>query len=748
VQLTTAQRALWKAYDRQTALTAEEAEAYTKLTGKPPWKAGSKAPHFVCMTLSRGGGKSLLLATIAVYEAITNPYEAAPGETVAIVALAPRLKQSKDLFRYSKAHLERPALAPFVESIVAEEIRLVNGRLLRTQACDKSGGAARGPTYITALFDESAFLNHDGLVIDEEQWRAILAGARGVSDFRGVLSSTPNGKAGFFWETFDEYFGRQGAPWDVFSGPQPLIRPEMDQGLLQEFQRADPEAFKREFLCDFTAGTGAATFFNAGQVESCIESGVIEVPSSGPVASYSCAVDPSGGSNDCFTVCIVERLEDGSIRQCLARAWDPKEQAFSVNAVAREIAELIAPFGIRTVYGDIFGGQWVAEAFAAVGLEYQVRGFNGQNKLQRAACLRELFSTGRIRLLDIAKQTKELTEYEEKRLQSGQVSVNHPNTKDGSDDYLDALALAVWELVGQLTEIHPPGSLINGSKLVREGFDGGRYPMTTPSSAGIPLRFYMPAKDIAAKGENARWLMGNWSRDWRYALCSVGELAWLCGISPYEWMNFLGRDLVLQHQWMRWVCGYYRDAQSIIRGRQIVAVGDFPNIPAFKEIKARTVNNEFHTRGIVSFGVATEPAQAKLGETYIRENGQTYIGSALGSWPCDLTFASSVYPNGDVPVSRCPACPPFASARHEWNVFVDDGTHRYFAWPRETYSGLMEEVFEEGAFERAKIARLNDSIRRHQPTIPTSELKKEEKPKTQKHETNIDPNPPSFRRAW
>ena len=56
IDFTTAQRAIWKSVDRRIALTVEEGEAYRALTGKAPWKAGSKVPPFICMTLCRGGG--------------------------------------------------------------------------------------------------------------------------------------------------------------------------------------------------------------------------------------------------------------------------------------------------------------------------------------------------------------------------------------------------------------------------------------------------------------------------------------------------------------------------------------------------------------------------------------------------------------------------------------------------------------------------------------------------------------------
>lgn len=721
VQFTVAQRAIWKSYDRRVALTPEEARAYRELTGKPPWKVGSKAPHFLCQTLTRGGGKTLLLATIAVYEATTNPYIAAPGETVAVVALAPRLKQSRDLMRYAKAHFERPTLAPLLKRSVSEEIELVNGRLLRCQAVDKSGGAARGPTYICALFDESAFLNHDGLVIDEQQWQAILAGARGVADFRGVLSSTPNGKAGFFFQTFDEYHGKQDAPWEVFKGPVDLVRPDMDKGLLQEFMRADPEAYKREFECDFSAGTGAQTFFVPGQIEACIMQGVNEIEPSGPTASYACAVDPSGGVNDTFTVCIVERLDDSTIRQCLARGWDPKETPSTVHEIAREIRDLVAPYGIRTVFGDVFGGQWVAEAFNAVGLDYQTRGFNAQLKLQRAAALRESFASQRIKLLDIPIQTRELCMYEQRTLPSGTVSVGHPNTKDGSDDYLDALGLAHWELIGHLAELHLPESLTDGSRW-RDGFAGRQYPRPTPSYDGLP-KCHLPAQQIAEKGIDAEWLMANWSKDWRYALCSAGELAWRCGISVYQWLNHCGRDLILQHQWMRWICAQNRDLRGV-RYRpgdfnpqrpamRIVTLGDFPGIPAFKEIKIRIANNDLRTVGVVSFGVAEQPSDTAL----------------VGAWPIDLRQVVATYPRGNEPVSVTPACPPFAPARREWGVFInEDMQWPVTSWPTMDYSGFIESVFRRGDYERRKTAKLRKDIQRKKLELRQREREPEIEP--------------------
>lgn len=682
VQLTPAQRAIWKSYDRRVALTRDEADKYRQMAGKEPWKVGDKAPPFFLMTLTRGGGKSLLLATIAVYEAVTNTYRAAPGETVAVVALAPRKKQAKDMLGYAKAHLKRPGLAPLVAKMPEEEILLANSRSIRIVAVDTSGGAARGPTYITTLFDESAFLGFEGKVVDADQWKAIIAGARGVDDFHGVLSSTPNGEQGFFFETFDANFGKQGGAWEVFKGEQPVVRPEMSRELLDEYRRADEEAFKREFLVDFKAGTGVEKFFIKAQVEQCIQAGIIEVPPGHHTVQYQCAVDPTGGAHDWMTMTIVERLPGGSVRQCLARGWDPTEEnAPTVNDIAKEISELVAPYGIDTVYGDVFGGAWVTEAFAAVGLEYETRGFGGPQKVQRASLLRELFATGQIELLDAPRQTKELCEYEKKTLPSGNVSVNHPLTKTGSDDFLDSLALATWELVGNDVKIHPPEVLQrwDSKKWKKDLFDGGVYPSVDPEDSET-------AAKIIAKGEGPAWVLRNWSKDWRYCQCSLGELAWLCGVGPIQMANVLGRDTVLQLTWARWILGYWKQPAQL----DIVLAAEFDQLPGFADLKNR-IREAGSTKGLVSHQVAgVEPGWMSL--------------------PGDWQPSSCPSKNPSKGVSRDPAWHPWTKPDPAWGLVHDVAELYGRPWRDKPWAEQVEAVFARSRRRRAEQQIIENDI--------------------------------------
>lgn len=684
VQLTTAQRAIWKSYDRQVALTGEEADAYREMAQKEPWKVGDKAPPFFLMTLTRGGGKSLLLATIAVYEAATNSYLAAPGETVAVVALAPRKKQAKDMIGYAKAHFGRPGLAPFVARMPEEEILLRNGRSIRIVAIDTSGGAARGPTYIASLFDESAFLGFEGKIVDADQWKAIIAGARGVKDFHGILSSTPNGEHGFFFETFDEHHGKIDGAWEVFHGPQPLVRPEMPMELLDEYKRADEEAFKREFLCDFKAGTGVEKFFNKHHVEACVQAGIIEIPPSGPTLQYVCAVDPTGGAHDRMTMTIVERTPDGSVRQCLVRGWDPtQDNAPTVHDIAKEISELVEPYGITTVYGDVFGGTWVTEAFAAVGLEYETRGFNGPQKVQRASLLRELFTTGRIELLDEPIQIRELIEYEKKTLPSGNISVNHPNTKSGSDDYLDSLALAAWELVGNDITLHPPEQLVKyDPKKYLELYDSEKYP------GYVGRGPFLSFEEIVSNGEGPKWIMANWFKTWRTSVLSIGELSHIAGIGPVPMINHLGRDVVLQLCWMRWLLGYWiadRKKTDWILEQNIY----FPSIPTWMEICSK-IKKHGH-KNIVTFGSAGSEDQGSM--------------DLPSDWQ-PMKVRGTGQSNG---LSKQPCRPPWTAPKSEWGLDeVIRSGHDH--WTDRAWAQTVEAEFARGLRIKQELELAGDTV--------------------------------------
>ena len=92
-----------------------------------------------------------------------------------------------------------------------------------------------------------------------------------------------------------------------------------------------------------------------------------ESPPTNYVPRYVAFCDPSGGRQDSFALAIGhhtrEQLPDrerGVAVVDLVRAWNPP---FSPEQVVGEIVALLRSYGVRRVYGDRWGGEFVKESF-------------------------------------------------------------------------------------------------------------------------------------------------------------------------------------------------------------------------------------------------------------------------------------------------------------------------------------------------------------------------------------------------
>src|SRR5205823_12766735 len=100
-------------------------------------------------------------------------------------------------------------------------------------------------------------------------------------------------------------------------------------------------------------------------VEAVIEPGQLELPPMQGV-TYCAFVDPSGGSQDSFTLAIAHK--DGAVAVLdLVREVRPP---FSPESVVGEFAGVLKAFGLSRVTGDRYAGSWPAERFAVHGITY------------------------------------------------------------------------------------------------------------------------------------------------------------------------------------------------------------------------------------------------------------------------------------------------------------------------------------------------------------------------------------------
>jgi len=118
----------------------------------------SKPARYAELVVGRRGGKSRVLALIAVYLGCVidhGPY-IVPGETPVIAIIAKDRAQAIVIKDYIAGFMrEIPAFAALIEDELAETIRLSNKVVIEVHTA--SIGAPRGRTFLCVLCDETAF---------------------------------------------------------------------------------------------------------------------------------------------------------------------------------------------------------------------------------------------------------------------------------------------------------------------------------------------------------------------------------------------------------------------------------------------------------------------------------------------------------------------------------------------------------------------------------------------------------------
>jgi len=185
--------AAWKVF--LAALTAgpmdEPAMAlYRQCTGRtaPPTAPFSEA----CLVVGRRGGKSRVLALIAVFLACFRDYtpHLAPGEVATIAVLASNRSQARSIFRFVSGLLKAvEPLAAMIETETGEFIGLSNRVVIEISTA--SFRTTRGYSFAAVLCDEIAFWRSDESSAnpDTEILRALRPGMASIPGSILLLAS-------------------------------------------------------------------------------------------------------------------------------------------------------------------------------------------------------------------------------------------------------------------------------------------------------------------------------------------------------------------------------------------------------------------------------------------------------------------------------------------------------------------------------------------------------------------------------
>jgi hypothetical protein len=184
----------------------------------------------VSLICGRRGGKSLILALIAVYLACFHnwvPYLTA-GERASVVIIAADRRQATVIFKYLRAFLGVPLLKGMIERATADTIDLDNGVTIEIQTA--SFRTIRGRTVCAALCDELAFwrMSDDNSANPDSEILAALRPAMATVPRAMLLkASSPYARRGALWNDHRKNFGKDDSAMLVWQADTMTMNPSV-----------------------------------------------------------------------------------------------------------------------------------------------------------------------------------------------------------------------------------------------------------------------------------------------------------------------------------------------------------------------------------------------------------------------------------------------------------------------------------------------------------------------------------------
>lgn len=407
-------------------------DRYRHHTGRqtPPEAAFKEA----ALVIGRRGGKSRVLALIAVYLAAFIDYEPflAPGEVATIAVLAANRAQARAIFRFASGLLNAvPMLADLIEAETADSITLSNRVVIEINTA--SFRVARGYTFGAVLADEIAFWrSEDTANPDKEIIDAIRPGLATIPSSVLLIASSPYRRRGVLADAHARHYGRDDARVLVWKATTLEMNPSLDPRIVEEAYEDDPEAAAAEYGAEFRSDL--SDFVPRAVVEAATVPSRFEIaPMDG--VRYVAFVDPAGGTgSDSMTLAIAHREGERVVLDAVREVRPP----FSPEAVTGEFAAVLRTYRIHQVKGDRYAGEWPRERFRLHGIDYAS---SDAPKSDIYLNFLPLLNSGRVELLNLPRLQSQLCALERRTSRAGKDSIDHP--PGGHDDVANVVAGAV-----------------------------------------------------------------------------------------------------------------------------------------------------------------------------------------------------------------------------------------------------------------------------------------------------------------
>ena len=243
-----------------------------------------------------------------------------------------------------------PILRRLVVSENTDELRLIGNISIAVHT--NNYRTIRGRTLLACIFDEVAFWRDETTSLpDVETYRAVLP-ALATTGGMLVGISSPYAQRGLLHAKHRDHFGAADDRVLVVQAGTRAFNPTIDELVLEEAQRDDPESAAAEWDGQFR--NDLSTFIDPAIVLRGIDPGVRERPFD-QRHRYFAFCDPSGGAHDAMTIGIAHVEGERAILDCLREVRPP----FDPSDVVLEFVRLLGRYRISTVTGDRYAAEWV-----------------------------------------------------------------------------------------------------------------------------------------------------------------------------------------------------------------------------------------------------------------------------------------------------------------------------------------------------------------------------------------------------
>jgi hypothetical protein len=432
-------RTFWKAVFGLD-MDAADLARYTKHTNRtdPPIKQVAEA----WQPMGRRGGKSRNDAICAGYLAIRQDYRPllAPGERAVIPIIAADRKQARQIMNYLKGFCALPEIARYlVREPLTSSVEFTTG--VTVEIATASYRTTRGYTVVALIAEEIAFWrSEDSAEPDSEVLTAIKPGMATIPDALLLVPSTPYARKGELYRMVQEHYGKPDPDILIWNADTLSMHhtPRLERIVAEAFDR-DPIAAASEYGIDgkVTFRSDVEAFLTEEAVAACIPSGVREIAAV-PGVRYFAFTDPSGGSQDAWTLAIAHRVGDVGGARVVLDLVRETAPPFSPDAVATDYASTLKAYGCASVSGDRYAGEFPRELFRRHGIHYRV---SDGTKSDLYRDLLPAVNAGRVALLDHKRLKAQLCGLERHVAHSGQDTIDH--APGGHDDVANAVAGAL-----------------------------------------------------------------------------------------------------------------------------------------------------------------------------------------------------------------------------------------------------------------------------------------------------------------